>query len=229
MSSPAWRSCQASPLAPPIPIPNRARPGGVRSRLQCLASGSVRPSAYVQPMSPLGGRGSCGLQHPFKVSATANGTVAVTPPATIGCSMTASVERWMARSVQPAARAYFGSRVVEIRQIASYGCRTRNSRGVAMSEHAFGNALDVAPSASPTGGRSTCIATGGVGPQPRGPSSRLPLPGLAPSSTRCSAPAATLPREPFPSRSAQDQRAERPPLLPAKPIRRRPGRSTSGQ
>ena len=58
--------------------------------------------------------------------------------------MTASVDRWMARSVQPAARAYFGSRVVEIRQIASYGCRTRNSRGAAMSEHAFGNALDVA-------------------------------------------------------------------------------------
>ena len=112
--------------------------------MPCLASGSVRPSAFVQPMSPLGGRGSCGLEHPFKVSATANGTVAVTPPATIGCPMTASVDRWMARSVQPAARAYFGSRVVEIRQIASYGCRTRNSRGAAMSEHAFGNALDVA-------------------------------------------------------------------------------------
>ena len=39
MSSPAWRSCRASPLAPPIPIPSRARPGGARSRLQCLASG----------------------------------------------------------------------------------------------------------------------------------------------------------------------------------------------
>ena len=110
----------------------------------CLASGSVRPSAFMQPMPPLGGRGSCGLEHPFKVSATANGTVAVTPPATIGCPMTASVDRWMTRSVHPAARAYFGSRVVEIRQIASYGCRTRNSRCAAMSEHAFGNALDVA-------------------------------------------------------------------------------------
>ncbi|HSA66453.1 MAG TPA: extensin family protein, partial [Methyloceanibacter sp.] len=30
------------------------------------------------------------------------------------------------------------------REIASYGCRTRNNHGVAMSEHAFGNALDVA-------------------------------------------------------------------------------------
>src|SRR5262245_25642055 len=72
----------------------------------CLASGEARPSAFVQPMSPLGGRGSCGLEHPFKVSAAANGTVAVTPPAIIDCSMTASVDRWMARTVQPAARAY---------------------------------------------------------------------------------------------------------------------------
>ncbi len=131
-------SCASNPYSEP----RAAWRGQVEDA--CLASGSVRPSAFVQPMSPLGGRGSCGLEHPFKVSATANGTVAVTPPATIGCPMTASVDRWMARSVQPAARAYFGSRVVEIRQIASYGCRTRNSRGAAMSEHAFGNALDVA-------------------------------------------------------------------------------------
>ena len=142
-------------------------------------------------MSPLGGRGSCGLEHPFKVSATANGTVAVTPPATIGCPMTASVDRWMARSVQPAARAYFGSRVVEIRQIASYGCRTRNSRGAAMSEHAFGNALDVAAFRLADGREVNVFAIGGEGLRRRGPSSRRPLPGLAPSSTRCSARAAT--------------------------------------
>jgi hypothetical protein len=78
------------------------------------------------------------------VSAAANGTVAIAPPATIGCPMTAAVDRWMTRTVQPAARAYFGTRVVEIKQIASYGCRTRNNHGVTLSEHAFGNALDVA-------------------------------------------------------------------------------------
>jgi hypothetical protein len=110
----------------------------------CLAGGDVRPSVYVQPMSPLGGRGSCGLEHPFKVSAALNGRLAVSPPAIIGCPMTASVDRWLMRSVQPAAAAYFRSRVVEIREIASYGCRTRNNHGAAMSEHAFGNALDVA-------------------------------------------------------------------------------------
>jgi Extensin-like protein C-terminus len=110
----------------------------------CLASGEVTPSAFVQPLSPLGGRGSCGLEHPFRISAALNGTVAVTPPAVIGCPMTASLDRWITRSVQPAARAYFASRVVEIKQIASYGCRTRDNLGVKLSEHAFGNALDVA-------------------------------------------------------------------------------------
>ncbi len=58
--------------------------------------------------------------------------------------MTAALDRWVARSVQPAARRYFGRPVVEIRQIASFSCRGRNgNRYGAPSEHAFGNALDI--------------------------------------------------------------------------------------
>jgi hypothetical protein len=111
----------------------------------CLASGYVRPSAYVQPMPSLGGRGSCGLDHPFKLAGASSGSVAVEPAATLDCPMIAGIDRWMANSVQPAAQAYFGSRVVAMRQMASYGCRTRDSmRGARLSEHAFGNALDVA-------------------------------------------------------------------------------------
>ena len=111
----------------------------------CLAGGEIRPSAFVQPMPPLGGRGSCGLQHPFKVSAALNGSVAVEPPATLDCPMTAAIDRWVRDTVQPAAQAYFRSRVVALRQIASYSCRTRdNIEGTKLSEHAFGNALDVA-------------------------------------------------------------------------------------
>src|SRR5262249_44631565 len=106
----------------------------------CLASGAVRPSAFVQPMSPLGGRGSCGLEHPFRVSAALNGGVDVSPPAIIDCPMTASIDRWLMRSVQPAAAAYFRSRVIGIRQIASYGCRTRDHLCANLSDHPFGNA-----------------------------------------------------------------------------------------
>jgi hypothetical protein len=69
----------------------------------------------------------------------------VSPAATVGCPLTAALDRWVQASVQPAARRYFGSRVVEIRQIASYGCRGRNGNSYGNpSEHAFGNALDMA-------------------------------------------------------------------------------------
>jgi hypothetical protein len=142
IASMAVVSSVAACASNPYSEPRAAWRGEVENA--CLASGAVKPSAFVQPMSPLGGRGSCGLEHPFKISAALNGSVAVSPPAIINCPMTASVDRWMMRSVQPAAAAYFRSRVVEIHQIASYGCRTRDNLGVKLSEHAFGNALDVA-------------------------------------------------------------------------------------
>jgi len=111
----------------------------------CLASGAVRASPYVQSMTSIDGPGVCGLAQPLRVSGLLGGRVVVSPTATIGCPLTAALDRWVEASVQPAARHYFGSRVVEIRQIAAYGCRGRNGdRFGAISEHAFGNALDIA-------------------------------------------------------------------------------------
>jgi hypothetical protein len=111
----------------------------------CLASGAVRASAYVQPMSTIDGPGVCGLERPLRVSGLSGGRVGVAPPATIGCPLTARLDRWVRATVQPAAYRYFGRPVVEIRQIASYGCRGRNgARYGNISEHAFGNALDIA-------------------------------------------------------------------------------------
>ena len=49
------------------------------------------------------------------------------------------------RCVQPAAMRWFGARVVEIKQISAYSCRGMNGNSYAhISEHAFGNALDIA-------------------------------------------------------------------------------------
>ena len=112
---------------------------------QCLASGEVRASPYVQPASDPGGRGSCGIVTPLKVSAALDGAVAISPAATINCPMTAALNRWLGGPVQSAARAHFGQPVFGITQIASYGCRGRNgSHFGPLSEHAFGNAIDVA-------------------------------------------------------------------------------------
>jgi hypothetical protein len=71
--------------------------------------------------------------------------VFVSPPATLACPIVSELERWIAGAVQPAAMRWFGSPVVEIRQISAYSCRGMNGNPRAsISEHAFGNALDIA-------------------------------------------------------------------------------------
>ena len=76
---------------------------------------------------------------------TAVGPVAVRPTATLACPIVSVLDRWLADSVQPAAQRWFGSPVAEIKQISAYSCRGMNGNPHAhISEHAFGNALDIA-------------------------------------------------------------------------------------
>ena len=76
---------------------------------------------------------------------TAFGPVAMKPAATLACPIVSVLDRWLADSVQPAAQRWFGMRVVEIKQISAYSCRGMNGNPSAhISEHAFGNALDIA-------------------------------------------------------------------------------------
>jgi hypothetical protein len=78
-------------------------------------------------------------------SAIAAGPVAVRPAATLACPIVSALDHWMTESVQPASLRWFGRRVVEIRQISAYSCRGMNGHSWAhISEHAFGNALDIA-------------------------------------------------------------------------------------
>jgi hypothetical protein len=82
---------------------------------------------------------------PAQNSVAAFGPVAVKPAATLACPIVSVLDRWLAESVQPAAMRWFGARVVEIKQISAYSCRGMNGNANAhISEHAFGNALDIA-------------------------------------------------------------------------------------
>ena len=116
-----------------------------RAEASCMASGRVRKSAYVTQVSMISGPNSCGIRAPLKVSGALGGRVRITPAATIGCPVAASLDRWIHNSVQKAAYRQFGKPVVEIRQISSYSCRGRNGRRRGpLSEHAYGNAIDIA-------------------------------------------------------------------------------------
>src|SRR5712675_1772077 len=71
-------------------------------------------------------------------------TASVTPAATLACPIVSTLDRWITEAVQPAAQKWFGQPVVEIKQISAYSCRGMNGTpGAHISEHAFGNALDI--------------------------------------------------------------------------------------
>jgi hypothetical protein len=80
---------------------------------------------------------------PNRISAT--NAVELKPAATLACPIVSALDRWVAEGVQPAALHWFGVPVTQIKQISAYSCREMVGSGTDhISEHAFGNALDVA-------------------------------------------------------------------------------------
>jgi hypothetical protein len=73
------------------------------------------------------------------------GPVEIKPAATLACPIVSALDRWITEAVQPAAQRWFRQPVIEIKQISAYSCRGMNGQpGARISEHAFGNALDIA-------------------------------------------------------------------------------------
>jgi hypothetical protein len=111
---------------------------------RCLRAGGLTASAFAEPLPEIDQKFTCGLEHPFKISALGQGEVSIQPAAKLGCPMNVALNKWIRDVVQPAAYANYGQPVVGLKNIASYGCRTRNNKkGAPLSEHSFGNALDV--------------------------------------------------------------------------------------
>lgn len=110
---------------------------------RCMSSGAVQMTNYVQRANTINGPGTCGMDYPLRVSAQARGQVSYSRPQTLACQMVPTMDRWIDNVVQPAAQRWFGSSVVEVKA-GSYSCRgIRGSGSGRMSEHSFGNALDV--------------------------------------------------------------------------------------
>lgn len=109
-----------------------------------MAQKRVRASAHQQPVGAVAGRGICGMDSGFKVTAFSDGAVTLAQAITLNCPAIAEVETWIAQSVQPAAQARFGQPVVGLVQTGGYSCRGMvGSSAGKLSEHAFGNAIDI--------------------------------------------------------------------------------------
>jgi hypothetical protein len=111
----------------------------------CFARNLATPSEYIVPAPEIDGPGICGMTRPLKVSALANGTIAVDKVLTIDCPMIPALEAWLNDFVEPDAQSRFGQRVATVNVFGAYSCRSiDNVPGAQLSEHAFGNAVDVA-------------------------------------------------------------------------------------
>jgi hypothetical protein len=85
----------------------------------------------------------CGLPAPIAVKHLASG-IELSPPPVVSCTVAAALNEWLTKVAQPAAREVLGSPIVRLSGAAGYACRNRNGAATGpISEHAFGNAVDL--------------------------------------------------------------------------------------
>ncbi|MER9584022.1 extensin family protein [Mesorhizobium sp. M0276] len=84
----------------------------------------------------------CSIPYPI-VLKTLGKSVDIGPNPELNCKMAEAAARFAADVIQPAAKAEFGADLKSIDQASAFVCRPRNGTQK-LSEHAFGNALDIA-------------------------------------------------------------------------------------
>lgn len=120
-------------------IPDETMPAqevACRARLKALGVGFEEHKAESEPAS------GCAIPYPLMLTKLGK-SVDIAPQAEMNCQMAEAVARFVADTVSPAAKARLGAEVKAVDHASAYVCRPRHNGGK-MSEHAFGNALDIA-------------------------------------------------------------------------------------
>jgi hypothetical protein len=158
---PQTPSRKASPLLPPASAPEQLSPpqeayASFPDRTDVASpAGQSLPSACQTRLAKLAafkalpvlvGPGECGAADAVileNVILPDQAKVAVTPPATLRCTMAEAIAVWVREDVAPAALKY-GAPLRGLDNFDSYECRSRNRvSGAPLSEHGRANALDV--------------------------------------------------------------------------------------
>ena len=84
----------------------------------------------------------CAIPHPLVITRLSR-KIALHPEATLNCATALALARFFTEEVPPLARSHLKQPVTTVRHASAYVCRSR--RGLQkLSEHAFGNAFDIA-------------------------------------------------------------------------------------
>ncbi len=129
---------------------------GLRECLQLLAPVSAEIT-LDEPMK----HGQCGTPAPLLLhSIGGTAKVEFDPPPLMNCKLAAGLARWVETVLQPTAREVLGSPITRIIGASSYACRNiYNKPNLPLSEHATGNAVDIAGFVT-ANGRTITVAKG---------------------------------------------------------------------
>jgi hypothetical protein len=128
---------------PVIPLPDAAAEPAGPTECQLRITADI---AVIEPLPAVTGANGCGITDPVRLSAVMTkdkARIAITPAATLRCTMAEAIAHWIREDVAPIT-ATLGSPLGGIANFDSYDCRGRNRvAGALISEHGKGNALDI--------------------------------------------------------------------------------------
>lgn len=166
-------ACAGSPPPEPRPVPYANAPGSIYAPLRTpapsprgiaptvlnvpglsnpassrdVASGKVGvmcgdPRLLGRQIARIDGAGACGIDQPVRINSVAG--VQLKNAVRVNCKAARAFADWTEKTAKPSAEV-MGALLTHMRPVASYACRARNNqRGARLSEHAKGNAIDIA-------------------------------------------------------------------------------------
>ena len=142
-------AAQGVPLPRPRPAPTVAAETKSEPAAPPLSACRLRltPKLAIAPsVAAVVGPGECGDLDLVRLEAVVlpdMTQVAISPPATLRCSMAEAIANWVREDLAPQALD-LGAALRSVQNYASYHCRGRNNiAGAPVSEHGKGNAIDI--------------------------------------------------------------------------------------
>jgi len=153
---------------PAITAQLTSAPGHADRPAPAAASGGLCgvPGITGERLARIPGRlNGCGIAEPVRISAINGITFSQRP--TLNCQAARALQGWLTEDVAPEIGRRGGG-VVSVRVLSSYSCRTRNNQpGARLSEHATGNAIDIAGFGLANGREITVLSDWGSGAEGR--------------------------------------------------------------
>lgn len=124
----------------PKPVPPRPAPSAADQMLCLTDLEKLGVTFSKQP--PISDPAGCSIANPVTVK-NLGSTIGIAPEAQLDCPMALAAARFVKDVAGPEAMRNLGSEIVSINHASAYVCRSRHGTEK-LSEHAFGNALDIA-------------------------------------------------------------------------------------